>query len=178
MDAVLVEELNRSSPHPSTKHHISTLFVDESPETISEILAAIPVGLIQFHGDEDGAFCRQFQRPWIKAIRVRDDMDVAASCRHWHGASGLLLDTWKAGVPGGTGKTFDWTRAGGEIPLPLVLAGGLNDANVGEAISVLRPMAVDVSGGVEAAPASRMPKRCNGLSRRCAPPTNNDWKCK
>ena len=128
------------------------LFVDETPQQISRILEALPVGLLQFHGDEEAGFCSRFQRPWMKALRVSDDLDVATACRPYAGASGVLLDAWQEGVPGGTGKTFDWSRDLGKLDLPVVLAGGLDSGNVGRAMRTLRPWAVDVSGGVEASP--------------------------
>lgn len=128
------------------------LFVDEPAQQIYRILESLPVGLLQFHGDEAAQYCRQFHRPWVKALRVRPQLDLAASCEHYREASGILLDAFEDGVPGGTGKTFDWNLAERPLPLPLVLAGGLNPENVASAIARLRPSAVDVSGGVEAAP--------------------------
>ena len=128
------------------------LFVDATAQEIARVLESVPVGLIQFHGNEDAAFCGQFHRPWIKAIRIKDDLDVAAACGAYDAASGVLLDAWQEGVPGGTGKTFEWSRAEGRTSLPVVLAGGLNSSNVGSAIKTLGPWAVDVSGGVEVSP--------------------------
>lgn len=131
------------------------LFVDEPADSIRRILREVPVDLIQFHGEEPAAFCEQFQRPWIKALRVREGLDIPAACALYSGARGILLDSWQQGMPGGTGKTFDWDLVGGEVTLPLILAGGLDDSNVGEAIAKLRPQAVDVSGGVEQSPGSK-----------------------
>jgi phosphoribosylanthranilate isomerase len=129
-----------------------SLFVNAPAETISNVLSQVPVGLIQFHGDEDSRFCREFGRPWIKALRVRDSMNVAKEAAALSGATGVLLDAWQEGVPGGTGRTFDWALANEQLPLPMVLAGGLDEVNVGDAIGGLRPLAVDVSGGVESSP--------------------------
>ena len=129
-----------------------SLFVNAPAETISDVLSQVPVGLIQFHGDEDNRFCRGFGRPWIKALRVRDSMNVAKEAAALSGATGVLLDAWQEGVPGGTGRTFDWALANEQLPLPVVLAGGLDEVNVGDAIGGLRPWAVDVSGGVESSP--------------------------
>lgn len=129
-----------------------SLFVNAPAETISNVLSQVPVGLIQFHGDEDSRFCRGFGRPWIKALRVRESMNVAKEAAALSGATGVLLDAWQEGVPGGTGKTFDWALANEQLPLPMVLAGGLDEVNVGDAIGGLRPWAVDVSGGVESSP--------------------------
>jgi phosphoribosylanthranilate isomerase len=134
---------------------VVALFVDEPADNIRRILSDVPVDLIQFHGNEPARFCAQFERPWIKALRVRAGVDVSAFCADYHAARGVLLDSWQEGVPGGTGKAFDWQLAALELPLPVVLAGGLNESNVGQAIAKLRPVAVDVSGGVEASPGCK-----------------------
>jgi phosphoribosylanthranilate isomerase len=131
---------------------VVALFVDEPAEVVTRILERVPVDLIQFHGRESASFCRQFGRPWIKALRVQPGMDLASMCRDFPGARGILLDSWQQGKPGGTGKVFDWELAAEEMALPVVLAGGLDESNVGAAIGRLRPFAVDVSGGVERAP--------------------------
>jgi len=134
---------------------VVALFVDEPAEEIKRILSQVPIDLLQFHGDEAPGFCQQFDRPWIKALRVKPGVDIRAACEVYRGARGLLLDSWQEGVPGGTGKVFDWQLVAQALPLPLVLAGGLNAANVAAAITELRPAAVDVSGGVESAPGQK-----------------------
>ncbi|MFT4518579.1 MAG: phosphoribosylanthranilate isomerase [Halioglobus sp.] len=131
---------------------VVALFVNETADNIAKVLAAVPIDLIQFHGDESGEFCRQFLRPWIKALRVQPDTNIEEECRQYEGARGVLLDSWQEGVPGGTGKRFDWSLADVALALPVVLAGGLDAANVGGAVAQLRPVGVDVSGGVESAP--------------------------
>lgn len=127
------------------------LFVDPS---VAEVKAAIAAGctLLQFHGAETPAFCAQFACAWIKALRVGADTDLRPLARDYAaaGARGLLLDALVPGVPGGTGQRFDWTLVPHDLPLPVVLAGGLTPDNVGDAIRAVRPYAVDVSGGVEA----------------------------
>ncbi len=128
------------------------LFVDEPADALRRTLEEVPVDLLQFHGDETPDYCGQFDRPWIKALRVREGMDVGAECERFRSGRGVLLDTWHEGKAGGTGKTFDWELGRVGICLPVVLAGGLDAANVGEAIKALRPAAVDVSSGVESAP--------------------------
>lgn len=138
-----------------------TLFVNETADAIFHVLQELPVSLLQFHGEETTEFCSQFQRPWIKALRVRPTMDVVAECDRFAGSSGVLLDAFQEGTPGGTGKTFDWSLAQVTLPRPWVLAGGLNALNVGEAIARLRPAAVDVSGGVEASPGIKCPEKIN-----------------
>ena len=135
---------------------VVALFVDELAETIGNVLDAVPIDIIQFHGDESPAFCARFGRPYIKALRVKAApkaaVDIVEASQAYTRARGILLDTWQEGVPGGTGKTFDWELARGNFPRPLVLAGGLNAENVAGAIERVRPAAVDVSGGVELEP--------------------------
>lgn len=133
------------------------LFVDAAADTVNEILQAVPLGLLQFHGGESADWCGQFCRPWIKALRVRCANDISAGLAGYPGAAGVLLDAWQEGVPGGTGKTFDWRLAESQRTRPVVLAGGLNAGNVGRAMAMVRPFAVDVSGGVESAPGEKDP---------------------
>ena len=125
------------------------LFVNASPCELNETLDAVPLDLLQFHGDETPEQCEGYHRPFIKALRVQAGDDIAASCRLYSRASGILLDTFVSGVPGGTGETFDWALIPSGLEKPIILAGGLTSANVAQAIAQVRPYAVDVSGGVE-----------------------------
>lgn len=134
---------------------VVALFVDARPATVEEVLGALPVSLLQFHGDESRTYCEAFARPYLKALRVRDDTDLRARCEEYSSARGVLLDSWVPGVPGGTGRTFDWRLADMQLPRPVVLAGGLDAGNVSTAIQKLAPAAVDVSGGVESAPGRK-----------------------
>jgi phosphoribosylanthranilate isomerase len=127
------------------------LFVNASRCELNEILEVVSLDLLQFHGDETPADCEGYHRPWIKALRVRPGDDLEAACKLYRGAQGILLDTFVAGVPGGTGEAFDWSLVPEHLSKPIILAGGLSAANVGEAIARVNPYAVDVSGGVEAA---------------------------
>ncbi len=126
------------------------LFVNATPEAIAEAADAAALDLLQFHGDEPPEACTGHGRPWIKALRMAPELDVAAEARCYAGARGLLLDAYRPGVPGGTGETFDWARIPAGLSLPLILAGGLTPENVAAAVRQVRPWAVDVSGGVEA----------------------------
>jgi phosphoribosylanthranilate isomerase len=130
---------------------VTALFVDAQAARIEQVLQQLPIDLLQFHGDEPAPFCRQFGTAYIKALRVRPGLDLQQQAAHYHDARGLLCDAYKAGVPGGTGETFDWQLLDEHLPLPVILAGGLNVSNVARAIGAVRPYAVDVSGGVEAA---------------------------
>ena len=129
------------------------LFVNAEPRIVHEIMAQAPLDLLQFHGDEDAAYCSQFGRPWIKAARVRPGVDLleyASLFAKASGVSGLLLDAYVEGYGGG-GKTFDWELIPRNLSLPVILSGGLHPANIAEAVRAVRPWAVDVSSGVEAA---------------------------
>ncbi len=127
------------------------LFVDATAEEIRAVLNVVHLDMLQFHGDEPDSLCRDFGLPYLKALRVRPGDDLNALAAQWPGASGILLDSYKHGVPGGTGETFDWAMIPGERNWSLVLAGGLVPDNVRQAVQQARPWAVDVSGGVEAA---------------------------
>lgn len=127
------------------------LFVNASRCELNEILEVVPLDLLQFHGDETPADCEGYHRPWIKALRVRPGDDLEAACQRYAGARGILLDSYVAGVPGGTGEAFDWSLVPARLSKPIILAGGLSAGNVGQAIAQVRPYAVDVSGGVEQA---------------------------
>lgn len=125
------------------------LFVNASAEEIGATCASVPLNLLQFHGDETPAFCRSFARPWLRAARVRPGLDLVEFARSYSDARGLLLDAFVEGYGGG-GHVFDWTLIPPGLPGHLVLSGGLHADNVGDAIRRVRPVAVDVSSGVEA----------------------------
>lgn len=130
---------------------VVALFVNPEPSMVQEILNDVRIDLIQFHGDEDSTFCEQFKHPYIKAIRVRQASDVVASSLRFPSAQGILLDSYKPGVPGGTGETFDWSLIPVEQTKKIILAGGLTPENAADAIELVQPFALDVSGGVEEA---------------------------
>ena len=127
------------------------LFVDAPVTWVETVMHTVPLDLLQFHGDESEADCARFGKPYIKAIRMRDGVDMAVMAETYASSRGLLLDTFVSGKPGGTGQVFDWSRIPQNLSKPLILAGGLNPGNVAEAIRRVSPWAVDVSGGVEQA---------------------------
>ncbi|RPJ44392.1 MAG: phosphoribosylanthranilate isomerase [Betaproteobacteria bacterium] len=127
------------------------LFVNADVQVVRETLAVAPVQLLQFHGDETPEFCAGFGLPYLRAARVRAGTDLLQYAREFHAAKGLLLDAFVDGVHGGTGATFDWSLIPRELPMPVVLSGGLNPDNVELAVRRVRPWAVDVSSGVESA---------------------------
>ena len=135
------------------------LFVNADPETIAEVVDVVGVDLLQFHGQECPEYCAQHRRPWIRAVRVKPDTDLVAARTEFAHGRGLLLDAYRPGVPGGTGETFDWDRIPPQLAPGIVLAGGLNPDNVGDAVRRVRPYAVDVSGGVEAEKGIKDPVR-------------------
>ena len=126
------------------------LFVDPPPEAVRAVLNAVPLDLLQFHGSEPADLCASFGRPYIKAVPVKPGVDLLQYAARYGDAHGLLFDAFEpGGLPGGTGKTFDWNALPAELQRPLILSGGLTPQNVGAAIRTARPWATDVSSGVE-----------------------------
>ncbi len=127
---------------------IVALFVNADKQTVLNCIESMRIDVLQFHGDESPEFCEQFSKPYLKAVRMKEKVDLAELALRYTSASALLLDSFQTGVPGGTGLTFDWSMIT-EIDKPIILAGGLNVENVSMAIEKVQPYAVDVSGGVE-----------------------------
>lgn len=130
---------------------VVALFVDEQEEAVKEVLAEVRVDLLQFHGDETPDYCRHFGKPYIKAVRMAEGVDLAQTAHDYRDAAALLLDAWHPDAKGGTGQAFDWERIPAQCPLPIILAGGLSPANARPALAAVRPYALDVSSGVESA---------------------------
>ena len=128
---------------------LTALFLNAERALIESVLANVPVSLLQFHGTEDAEFCSSFDRPYIKSVAMKSTDDVEAYCAAYPDARGFLLDSNAAGAAGGSGSRFDWQRIPADLPAPLILAGGLSVRNVAEAVSAVRPAAVDASSGVE-----------------------------
>jgi len=125
------------------------LFVNEQTDAIRKVIETVPLDLLQFHGDEDNDECSRYGLPFIKAIPMKPGTDLSARCDAYPDASGLLLDTWLPDSHGGGGKTFNWDEIPMNLPVPIILAGGLSPGNVAAAIQQVKPYAVDVSSGVE-----------------------------
>lgn len=125
------------------------LFMDSPEDQVRSVVRQVPLNWLQFHGNETPAYCAGFARPWIKALPMASPGHV--QYHDWSGARALLLDAHAAGGMGGSGETFDWKNA---VPpdRPWILAGGLNPDNVGTALALMSPPAVDVSSGIESAP--------------------------
>lgn len=128
------------------------LFVNATRSEVNAVLDCVPLDVLQFHGDETPAECEGFSRPYFRALRMQPGLDIAALSAQYTGAQGVLLDAWVPGVHGGTGERFDWARIPENLAKPLILAGGLNADNIGQAVQRVQPWAVDVSGGVEVSP--------------------------
>ena len=131
---------------------VVALTVNAEAETIQQVLESIPVGLLQFHGSETPQFCESFGRPYMKAIRMRPELDLSEEIERYSSAQSILLDAYQKGVPGGTGESFDWGLIPEKYRPQIILAGGLDSSNICSAVEAVRPYGVDVSGGVEALP--------------------------
>ena len=149
------------------------LFVNASAEEVERVLTEVPVDTIQFHGDESPRECAVYGMPYIKAVRMRPGVDLHRQRERYRQAAGLQMGegvagAWyndRAGVPGGTGETFNWSLIPSDISAEIILAGGLNAANVTAAIEAVRPWAVDVSGGGEASKGIKGAKAIEQLMR-------------
>lgn len=130
---------------------IVALFVNPEAGEVAQVLGAVPVDLLQFHGSESPEFCNEFVRPYIKAFAVRDEVDLLPAMAPYRSAAGYLLDTYQPAIHGGSGMTFDWSRIPENPGKPIILAGGLGPDNVAMAVARTHPYAVDVSSGVEEA---------------------------
>ena len=127
------------------------LFVDPAPDQVESVLRGCSINVLQFHGNEAPDFCGSFGLPYIKAARVRADSDLLQYLSPYHAAQGWLLDAYHDRLYGGSGESFDWKLIPHHLARPVILSGGLTPDNVGAAVRQVRPWAVDVSSGVEAA---------------------------
>jgi phosphoribosylanthranilate isomerase len=125
------------------------VFVNPSAKEVTDVIGTAPIDMLQFHGDEDPAFCASFRLPYLKTARMRPDLDLLEYLTPYRGAAGWLLDTYRENLYGGIGDAFDWARIPQGLERPIVLSGGLDIGNIREGIGRIRPWAVDVSSGVE-----------------------------
>ena len=152
---VTAEDVLTILPNQFPETKVFGLFVNPSAEDVRVALATERIDCLQFHGDESEAFCASFNKPYMKAFRVKVDSNLESKIQEYPSADLILLDTYDERVPGGTGKTFDWTLVESiarDNNIKLVLAGGLNPSNVSTAVQRLDPFGIDVSSGVELAP--------------------------
>ena len=138
------------------------LFVDARVDEVRNTLAKVDLDYLQFHGNEDESYCRQFSKPYIKALRIKPGTDIAELISQYKSAAAILIDAWHPDLAGGTGETFDWSLLQDlpqdNIPV-IILAGGLDQDNVNEAVQLLKPYAVDVSSGVEESPGIKVAEK-------------------
>lgn len=135
------------------------LFVNPSATEVQHVLSQLPVHMLQFHGDESPEFCRQFCRPYIKAIRVQTSADILSAAELYADADALLFDAAVTGKYGGTGQTFDWQLLPQQLPVAWILSGGLNPNNLSAAIAETGAQAVDVSSGIETSTGIKDPEK-------------------
>jgi phosphoribosylanthranilate isomerase len=132
--------------------HVVALFMDDDAEWVRHVAAIVLPAYLQFHGTETAAFCDAFDHHYLKAIAMGEGRAALDRLHDYPRAAALLLDGHGLGEQGGSGETFDWSLMPRNVHQPLILAGGLVDTNVGRAIAVARPWAVDVSSGIEQSP--------------------------
>jgi phosphoribosylanthranilate isomerase len=142
------------------------LFVDADEGKIHDTLATVRLDCLQFHGDETPEFCASFGMPYVRAVSMKPGVDLLEYAGRFSSARALLLDAHVPGIPGGTGQTFNWSAIPRDLPMPVILSGGLSAENVGPAIKFARPWAVDVSSGVEASRGTKDPKKIVEFIRR------------
>ena len=134
------------------------LFLDQHRPDIEQVVKSVALDVLQFHGNETEVDCRGFDLPWLKAVAMVNTASARQAEKNYPNAMGLLLDSHTPGGQGGSGRKFDWSLIR-PLKTPVWLAGGLTEANVAEAISMVRPYAVDVSSGVESAPGIKDPNK-------------------
>lgn len=142
---------------------VVALFVNENTERIRQVLAQVPVDILQFHGDETPEFCRQFDRPYIKAVRVQNTGDIIAAQQQYPDARAVLFDAHIEGEYGGTGHRFDWAMLPDQLSGHWILSGGLTPENIAQAVKITGAKIIDVSSGVESAPGIKSAEKIAAL---------------
>ena len=135
------------------------LLVNPSESLVRQVIEQVKPDFIQFHGDETPEFCHQFNFPFIRAVRMREGLDIDAEVTAYRAEGGFLFDAWSDDLYGGTGHSFDWSRLPTTTDYQLILAGGLTTENVNQAVAMTKPYMVDVSGGVESSPGVKDPQK-------------------
>jgi len=135
------------------------LLVNPSESLVRQVIEQVKPDFIQFHGDETPEFCHQFDFPFIRAVRMREGLNIDAEVAAYRAQGGFLFDAWSDDLYGGTGHSFDWGRLPTTTDYQLILAGGLTADNVNQAVAMTKPYMVDVSGGVESSPGIKDPQK-------------------
>lgn len=143
------------------------LFVNETAENIQQILKQVPIDILQFHGDEATDFCRQFARPYLKAVRVRTTEDIQVAFNDYPDARAILFDAYVEGAYGGTGQHFNWAILPNKMTGHWILSGGLNIDNISEALQATKAIAVDVSSGVESSAGIKDSQKMADFLAKC-----------
>lgn len=164
--AISLETAQHIACHVPAFTSITALFVNENAAAIRHCLQHLPIDLLQFHGDEDAAFCRQFGRPYLKAIRVRLPEDIPRAFDHFPDARAILFDAYSEQAYGGTGHRFNWSWLPRQSHQAWVLSGGLNPGNIAQAIAQTAAAAVDVSSGVEERAGIKCPAKMAAFIRQ------------
>ena len=141
------------------------LFVNLTEGEVRDILARVPLQMLQFQGDETPEFCEAFGLPFVRAVRMEKGTDLLEYARRFSRARALFLDAHVPGLPGGSGRTFDWNDIPHELPIPVILSGGLTVDNVGRAVREVKPWGVDVASGVEAERGVKDPRKIEAFIR-------------
>jgi phosphoribosylanthranilate isomerase len=141
------------------------VFVNADSEFVTRAIREVSLDVIQFHGDEDAGYCASFGKPYIKAVQVREGLDLHRFARRYSSARALLLDSFEPQRRGGTGNIFDWSLIPVDLGKPYILAGGLGPDNVAAAIAKASPYAVDGNGGVESSPGVKDPEKIEAFIR-------------
>ena len=160
--AVTVEQAQRLAGQMTPFVTLVGLFMDNTADEVAQVLRGCPaIAVLQFHGSEEATFCRQFGLPYMKALPMNDAVDFDRLLTEFPDAQGFVADSHsqQVGQMGGSGRVFDWAKIPDDFRAPLVLAGGLDEHNVAQAIQQVRPYAVDVSSGIEQAKGIKDPQR-------------------
>lgn len=145
---------------------VVAVLVNPEPDLVYKIIDALPIQLLQFQGDESLEFCQQFNKPFIKAIQCVSTEQIVQAAQEFKAACALLLDTPANLSRGGTGNTFNWKIIPSNLDKPLILAGGLNESNVVDAINLCHPYAVDLCSGIENSPGIKDHTKMNHFMQK------------
>jgi phosphoribosylanthranilate isomerase len=140
--------------------------MNNTPEQIGKVLEGVSLHLLQFHGREAASECRCWGLPYIKALPMTGGEPADKAASNYPDAFAYLLDAHRPGEPGGTGAVFDWSKVPVNMPGPVILAGGLDPDNVGDAVRRVRPYAVDTSSGVESEPGIKDRRRVDDFVKQ------------
>ncbi|MGY8763985.1 MAG: phosphoribosylanthranilate isomerase [Fidelibacterota bacterium] len=159
--SISIEDAKFISRHLSNDISKVGVFVNHDKAFIEKAIRSASLNIIQLHGDETPGFCKQFEVPVLKALRIKDKASL--SVMDQYNVAGFLLDTFSTKQYGGTGETFDWSLLNGKLETPIILSGGLNPDNILDAIDSVNPAAIDVNSGVEISPGKKDHQKINLL---------------